>query len=252
VPDPKQDLAVGGPLLERIKRGLLLLAVRLIRLPIRILTFPISQLREEVTSLRAAAVESIAYVGVELRRLGDLIERGQSTSEPAIAAGPGAGGRTADVVEFPFAFRSLAGVESPGPVLVVGAGGRGIDRSLASLGYEVSTVSRLEDVAEGEAGFQAVLFLSAHPDPDALERIDSLLGEDGMLVMSVPFGVTGANGTDAAFDQSALDGLLGDWAVAEEIVVASGPGERWAPVQNGGTPEHGVALVAARRSANKG
>jgi hypothetical protein len=252
VPDPKEKLAVGGPLLERVKASLLLLAVRLVRLPIRVLTFPISQLREEVRSLRAAAVESIAYVGVELRRLGDLIEQGSSAKEQAIAGGPGAAGRTADVVEFPFAFRSLAGVASPGPVLVVGAGGRGIDRSLASLGYEVSRVGRLEDIGGEAGGFEAVLYLSAHPDPGALERIDALLAEGGILVMSVPFGATGGNGTDAAFDQSALDGLLGDWAVAEEIVVASGPDERWAPVQNGGTPERGVALVAARRSASNG
>ena len=33
--------------------------------------------------------------------------------------------------------------------------------------------------------------------------------------------------------------MLSGWAVAEEIVVASGPDERWAPVQNGGTPEQG-------------
>jgi hypothetical protein len=251
VPDPKQNLAVGGPLVERIKRGLMLLAVRLIRLPIRILTFPISQLREEVASLRAAAVESIAYVGVELRRLGDLIEHGSSTSEEAIAAHPGTGGRTADVVEFPFAFRSLAGIASPGPVLVVGVGGRGIDRSLASLGYEVRRVGRLEDIGEA-GGFQAVLYLSAHPDSGSLERIEALLADDGILVMSVPFGATGGNGTDTAFDQGALDGLLSDWAVADRIVVANGPDEGWAPVQNGGTPERGVALVAARRSASNG
>jgi hypothetical protein len=252
VPDQKEKLAVGGPLLERVKGSLLLLAVRLVRLPIRVLTFPISQLREEVRSLRAAAVESIAYVGVELRRLGDLIEQGSSTREPAIAGRPAAAGRTADVVEFPFAFRSLAGVALPGPVLVVGAGSRGIDRSLASLGYEVSRVGQLEDIGGDEGGFQAVLYLSAHPDPGALERVDALLAKDGILVMSVPFGGTGGNGTDTAFDETALDGMLSEWAVAERIVVAADPDERWAPVQNGGTPERGVALVAARRSASNG
>jgi hypothetical protein len=250
VPDPKQDLAVGGPLLERTTRWLLLLAVRLVRFPIRVLTLPITQLREEVKSLRAAAVESIAYVGVELRRLGDLIEHGSSSTEPATGAGPG--GRTADVVEAPFAFRALAGVESPGPVLLVGAGGRGIDGSLASLGYDVSRVGRLEDVAGEEAGFQAVLYLSAHPDQGALERIDALLADGGTLVMSVPFGAEGGNGAGTSFDQSGLDGLLSDWAVADRMVVANGPDQRWAPVQNGGTPERGVALVAARRSASRG
>jgi len=241
---------VGGPVLERITRWLLLLAVRLVRFPIRVLTYPITQLREEVKSLRAAAVESIAYVGVELRRLGDLIEHGSSSREPA--TGAGTGGRTADVVEAPFAFRALAGVESPGPVLLVGAGGRGIDGSLASLGYDVSRVDRLEDVTGEEGGFQAVLYLSAHPDQGALERIDALLADGGTLVMSVPFGAQGGNGAGTSFDQNALDGLLSEWAVADRMVVANGPDQRWAPVQNGGTPERGVALVAARRSASRG
>jgi hypothetical protein len=250
VPDPKQELAVGGPLLERVKRRLMLLAVRLVRLPIRILAFPITQLREEVTSLRAAAVESIAHVGVELRRLGDLIEHGSSSREPITTAGS-AGGGTAEIVEVPFAFRSLAGVELPGPVLVVGAGCHGIDRSLVSLGYEVRRAGRLEDLAGEGRRFQAVLYLSAHPDPGELERIEGLLADGGTLVMSVPFGATSGNGT-SAFDQSALDGLLSGWAVADRIVVANGPDERWAPVQNGGTPERGVALVAARRAASQG
>jgi hypothetical protein len=250
VPDPKQELAVGGPVLERVKRRLTLVAIRLVRLPIRILTFPITRLREEVMSLRAAAVESLAYVGVELRRLGDLIERGSPAGQfPPTRHSSAGEART--VAEAPFAFRSLAAVHVPGPVLVVGAGGHGIDQSLASLGYEVSQVGLLEEVSGKARAFAAVLYLSARPDPEELARIDELLADEGVLVMSVAFGEPGGNGT-AVFDQGALDVLLSGWAVADRLVISSGPDEHWKPVQNGGTPEQGVALVAARRRASRG
>jgi hypothetical protein len=54
VPDSKQEIAVEGPLLERVKRRALLLLVRLLRLPYRLLTLPLKELRSEVASLRSA------------------------------------------------------------------------------------------------------------------------------------------------------------------------------------------------------
>ena len=248
MPDSKEQIAVEGPLLERVKRQALLFLVRLLRLPYRALTLPLKELRGEVASLRAAAVESLAYVGVELRRLGDLVEhdRASAAERPAEHAAPLGAGST--IVEAPFAFRSLAGVDSPGPVLVVGAKGAAIDASLSSLGYEVTHVHHLEDLVEERADFGAVLYLPPHPDTDDLERIGAMLGENGVLVMSVPFGTPGGNGSGAAFDEGALDSLLSGWSVAERIVVADGQGGRWAPVRNGGTPERGVTLVAARRT----
>ena len=92
--------------MERIEQALILMIKRVLAIPYRLLTLPIRELRGEVGSLRAAAVESIAYVGVELRRLGDLIEREGSTPP----------------LEAPFVFRSLAGLEPPAPVLIVGGG----------------------------------------------------------------------------------------------------------------------------------
>ena len=104
VPDHKQDIAVGGPLLERVQRRVILLLIQLVRFPFRILGLPLRQLRDEVKSLRAAAVESLAYVGVELRRLGDLVEQGARKGPPEETA--------------------LAGLDLSGPVLVVGSRGQ--------------------------------------------------------------------------------------------------------------------------------
>jgi hypothetical protein len=202
VPDPKQEIAVGGPLVERLKRRAILLIVRILRLPYRALTLPLKELRGEVGSLRAAAVESLAYVGVELRRLGDLVERsGSVTTAPAPEAA------------------ALAGVNTPGPVLVVGSRGRRAGASLTSLGYDVTQVDVLQDWDAGERHFAAVLYLgeAPRPDPAELRRIGDLISDDGTLVMGLTFG---SNGSANGSDEDSLDGPLAGWAVAERIVVA--------------------------------
>lgn len=251
MPDPKHEIAVGGPPLERLKRRAALLIIRLLRAPYHMLMLPFTQVRAEVASLRAAAVESLAYVGVELRRLGDLVEQGGS-SKAAPATEPVA--EATAVVEVPFAFRSLAGVDSPAPVLVVGARGRQVSVSLSSLGYDVTQVDgALEDWDAADRRFAAVLYMGdpAQPDTAELQRIGDLLSDGGILVMGLAFGF-GANGSPGPFDEGSLDDLLADWTVADRIVVASRPDRAWAPVRNGATPDRGVALVAATRTTSSG
>jgi hypothetical protein len=203
VPDSNQEISVGGPLLERLQRRALLLLIRLVRLPFRVLGLPLRQLREEVKSLRAAAVESLAYVGVELRRLGDLVEQGPSkpTSTPEEAA--------------------LAGLDVHGPVLVIGRRGREAGASLTSRGYDVTQLDGLEDWDAGGRRFGAVLYMreTSQPDPAELQRIEDLLSDEGLLVVGVASG-SGANGSRNDFDEGSLDELLAGWAVAERIVVA--------------------------------
>jgi hypothetical protein len=179
----------------------MLLFIRLLRLPYRVLTLPLKELRGEVASLRAAAVESIAYVGVELRRLGDLVERDGPAKSPAPEAA------------------ALAGVDTPGPVLVVGSRGRRAGASLSSLGYEVTQVDGLQDWDAGERHFAAVLYMgdAPQPDPAELRRIGDLLFDDGTLVMRLAFGT---NGSPNGSDEGSLDDPLAGWAVAERIVVA--------------------------------
>jgi hypothetical protein len=226
----------------------MLLAIRILRLPFRLLMYPLTQLRHEVVSLRAAAVESLAYVGVELRRLGDLVERGGSPE----ASGAPANGAGTSVIEVPFAFRSLGEVDAPGPVLLVGPGGREIARGLSSLGYEVVQVDgRLEDWDAAGRRFPAILHMGrpAQPAGEELTRIRDLLVDGGVLVMSVAFGLSGANGSPNGYDGAALDELLADWKIADRMVVANTADRGWVPVQNGSAPESGVALIAARRSA---
>jgi hypothetical protein len=204
VPDPKQEIAVGGPLLERLKRKGLLLLVLLVRLPYRMLTLPLRELRGEVASLRAAAVESLAYVGVELRRIGDLVER---SSPPTAAPTPEEA--------------ALARLEANGPVLVVGRRGEKAGVSLTARGYDVTQVDGLEGWDAGGRRFGAVLYMgeTGQPDPAELSRIAGLLSDDGLLLMGVTGGSDG-NGSRNGFDEGSLDELLTGWSVDERIVVA--------------------------------
>ena len=202
MPDPKHEIAVEGPLLERVKRRTLLLLVRLLRLPYRLLTLPLKELRAEVASLRAPAVESLAYVGVELRRIGDLVEPGSTEAAP-----------TAEET-------ALAGLEVHGPVLVVGRRGQKAGLSLTSRGYDVTQVDGLEDLDAGGRRFGAVLYMREASEANALDlqRIAELLAQDGALVVGVASGM-GGNGSGNGFGEGSLDELAG-WAVAERIVVA--------------------------------
>jgi hypothetical protein len=202
VPDRKHQIAVEGPLLERARRQALLLLVRLLRLPYRLLTLPLRQLRMEVASLRAAAVESLAYVGVELRRLGDLVEERGSRSAPTPSEA------------------TLARLDVRGPVLVIGRRGQRTGTALSSHGYDVTQVDGLEDWDAGARRFGAILYMGEPPEPDAaeLQRIGDLLDRDGTLLLEVAAGRAG-NGSANGHEEGSL-GQLSGWAVAERIVVA--------------------------------
>jgi hypothetical protein len=203
VPDLKQEIAVGGPLLERGARRAKLILIRLLRIPYHLLLLPFSQLRGEIASLRAAAVESLAYVGVELRRIGDLVESGASKSAPTPEE------------------TALARLDVHGALLVVGRRGQQTGASLTSRGYDVTQVDDLEGWDAGGRRFGAVLYMGENSKPDAveLERIGQLLSSDGALVMGVVGGSGAGNGSGNGFDEGSL-AELGGWAVAERIVVA--------------------------------
>jgi hypothetical protein len=185
VPDPVEEIAVQGRTRERALRRARELLIALIRFPIRLLTLPLRQVREEVAALRAAAVDSLAYVGVELRRLGDLVERGGAPGVGAAANGNiGAAG-----------FSELAGVEAPGPVLVIGPRGAEVAPSLASLGYEIELAPAgvKDDGADPGRRFAAALYLGDGPGIDSaeLERIEARLVAGGPVVIALRSAANG-------------------------------------------------------------
>lgn len=185
MPDPVEKIAVKGHPRERALRRARELLNAFIRLPIRLLTLPLRQVREEVAALRAAAVDSLAYVGVELRRLGDLVERGGAPGIGAAANGSvGSAG-----------FGELAGVEAPGPVLVVGARAAEVAPSLASLGYEIelAPAGLQDDGADPDRRFAAALYLGDGPGVDSaeLERIEGRLVAGAPVVIALRSAANG-------------------------------------------------------------
>jgi hypothetical protein len=181
-------------------------------IPYWLFTLPFRQLRGEIQSMRAAAVESLAFVGVELRRLSDLLERGAAQGQAVGASAQN--GEARAMVEAPFVFRSLAGLESPASVLIIGSDGRDVALSLASLGHRVTIIDpsggtahdpRLEVLSEpvtewdpGDRRFQAILQTgeSEQPDPAVLERVSNLLASDGILVVTRGAALVPAGGEE--------------------------------------------------------
>jgi hypothetical protein len=215
MPNLEQQKELAGPLVERTKRRLVVLVKRVLLVPYWLFTLPFRELRGEIKSMRAAAVESIAYVGVELRRLSDLLERSAPGAQvPTVGTSHPQNGETTAIVEAPLVFRSLAGLESPASVLIIGSNGREVGVSLASFGHQVTILDpngatsedpqlevvpeRLTDWDPGDRRFQAILQMgeSEQPDPAVLERISKLLASDGILVVTRGAALVPAGGEE--------------------------------------------------------
>jgi hypothetical protein len=179
------------------------------------------------------------------------------------------------IVELPFAFGKLAGVEPGARVLDVGGAESTFALSAASLGYRVTVVDpqglayehpnlttfagRLEEwePTKDEQPFAAAFLISAiehfglgaygeraggeQADRQALERIRDLLGDGGLLVLTTPYGTPSVDALERVYDDAALDELLAGWHVLERAAVARADSRTWLP----GEGSAGTVLVAA-------
>ncbi|HWH11540.1 MAG TPA: pyridoxamine 5'-phosphate oxidase [Solirubrobacteraceae bacterium] len=183
------------------------------------------------------------------------------------------------IVEQPFVFAALAGLEPGARVLDVGGSESTVGLSLASLGYDVTVVDprgyplshpglraaacRLDELDPDQAGFDAAVALSAvehfglghyagsgeadRLDIAALSELARRVRPGGLLVLTTPFGRAGVDDFERVYDAPGLAELLAGWDVdratgawrLDELTWAAGPLEE--PLG-----EHGVALVVAR------
>jgi SAM-dependent methyltransferase len=185
------------------------------------------------------------------------------------------------IVEIPYAFRALGGIEAPAAILDVGSVESTIPLSLASLGYRVCAldlrpypfehpnlevaVSRLEDFEREPGSFDAILCISTvehiglgwygerpqEPDADrrAVERLGELLKPGGPLVLTVPFGRAGVDEVQRTYDDAALDALLEGWEIRSREVVAQADPLTWSPGTEIEAGARAVAMVTAVRPA---
>jgi methyltransferase family protein len=183
------------------------------------------------------------------------------------------------VVEVPYAFQALAELKAGASILDVGAAESTFALSLASLGYEVTAldprpvptphprlrrvVGTVQDWDPGTE-FDAVVCIStlehiglgAYGEPiepegadhAALARMHDLLAAEGVLILTVPFGVAAESATARIYDRHALDLLLQKWHVENIRVVKRHDDVTWVmdtevAVQAG---SEAVALITAR------
>jgi SAM-dependent methyltransferase len=179
------------------------------------------------------------------------------------------------IIENPYALRALAAAAPGARILDVGATENTLALSLASLGFAVTAldprpyplehpnltavVGPIEDWRP-ETRFDAVLCISTlehigsgeygqaenvDGDAAALARLHDLAVEDGLLVLTTPYGKHTEGEGARVYDRKRLEDLLADWRVEDLTIVERLDDATWAPRDE---PEgEAVALVTARR-----
>jgi 2-polyprenyl-3-methyl-5-hydroxy-6-metoxy-1,4-benzoquinol methylase len=190
------------------------------------------------------------------------------------------------IVELPFAFGALARLKPSSRILDIGSAESTFSLSAASLGYRVtaldlrpmpyehpnleSVVGRFEDWDARERRFDAIFMISTvehiglgayGDDPDAedadrraLARTKELLTDDGLLVLTTPFGRRQVDEFQRVYDDSSLAELLSGWTLVERRIVDQLDDTTWTPSASSQAPEdtRGVALVVASATRSEG
>jgi len=189
------------------------------------------------------------------------------------------------IVEVPYAFRALSGLEPGATVLDVGSTESSVSLSLATLGYEVTAVDprpnplsheRLHVVAarieewEHEAEFDAVVCLStiehvgtaAYGQPASDERLDlramarirALTRPGGLLVLTTAVGTPSISESGRVYDREGLDELLAGWDVSDLTLVQRRDATTWDTVEQAveelGPEAETVAMITATKTAD--
>src|SRR5215211_6096493 len=189
------------------------------------------------------------------------------------------------IVEVPYAFRALSGLEPGATVLDVGSTESSVSLSLATLGYEVTAVDprpnplsheRLHVVAahiedwDHAAQFDAVVCLStiehvgtaAYGQPASDERLDlramarmrALARPGGLLVLTTAVGTPSLSESGRVYDREGLDELLAGWDVSDLTLVQRRDATTWDTVEQAveqlGPEAETVAMITANRTAD--
>lgn len=209
-----------------------------------------------------SAAESSSYIGVELRRLQDLLAGLAERLEFALSSGAPAPVQVNErIVEMPFAMAALGRLKQGARVLDIGGAESTFALSAASLGYRVTAVDRrpfgyahpkleshpslLEDRESWPDPFAAAFLISASrhvgPGPyrwdssgspkDAasadlalvVDRVRELLSPDGLMILTVAYGTHEVTETERVHNEDSLDRLLAGWHIVErQIAVQCG------------------------------
>jgi hypothetical protein len=196
--------------------------------------------RLQITDMEAAN-ETTTLTGRTLDRLvaqnEELLARlDGGASQPSFAAA--------------YAFRVLSAVPAGSSVVVVGATDSAVDRSLAALGYDVTTEHGLR-TAHHEGEFDAVLYLSMTIDAEQLQLLRHLTKADGTLVLSAAVGPRPLTEARSVYDQEALDDLLEGWQLEDVTLIQRRDSTSWSridgPIADLSPTGETVAMVTATK-----
>jgi Caenorhabditis protein of unknown function, DUF268 len=185
------------------------------------------------------------------------------------------------IAEIPYVFRALARAEPGSTVLDVGGSESTMCLSLASLGYKVTTVDPrpaplahpgLRQVPlpveewETDERFDVIVLLSTiehigvgaygqeeNPvgDMAVMHRLRELIREDGLLILTTPYGAAAMDEIQRTYDDSRLNDLLTGWVVNDFTVLRKGAEFAWT-LHEGETdtaePGTQVVMITARPS----
>jgi Caenorhabditis protein of unknown function, DUF268 len=179
------------------------------------------------------------------------------------------------IVEVPFALGQLARLNPPAKILDIGGAESTLALSAASLGYRVTVLDpqgvpyehpnltscscRLEEWKQDDPEPFAAAFLisaiehfglgaygepagGAEADREALARVRELLADDGLLVVTTPYGEASVNDLERIYDDAALDRLLAGWRIIERRTIVRADHRTWLPGTEG---SGGTVLIAA-------
>jgi hypothetical protein len=188
------------------------------------------------------------------------------------------------IVEVPFAMMALGRLEPGSSILDIGSAESTFPLSAASLGYRVTAIdprglpythpnlktaaTRFEDLETTDERFAAVFLIStiehvglpaygirprgeAHPgrgaDRDLLDHVRDLLTDDGIVVLTTPYGARRVNDFERTYDDEALGRLLEGWETVERRVTVRHGDLTWEPVSGDVTADDvSVVMVVAR------
>ncbi len=79
-----------------------------------------------------------------------------------------------------------------------------------------------------------------------MERIPTLLGPEGIVVLTTPIGERSMDALERVYDKESLDALLTDFEVLERRVATRRDDLTWLPGIEPGPGERGVVMVIVR------
>ncbi len=226
-----------------------------------------------------------AFLNYSRSHIGPLADAGLWLNDPVVLewkkGSVSVGAVNERIIEQPFVFSALGDLDAGAKILDLGGGESTVAFSLASLGFDVTVIEpqgypfrhpnltvfeRPYEEFDRSARFDAVVLLSAiehfgigwYPgNPDKAESADidtvaslrELMNDDGLLVLTTPYGPAETTDLERIYDLERLQRLLEGWSIGTVAIGKRLDHQTWAIESDTLTPPAGkgrVVMLTAR------